>query len=531
MTIADALRRHWREAALALLFAIPWLSLLALGLLWLWQGGHVLVWAVAAAALALAALPLQRAVRRQADAEARLALGDLAAPASGWNAPERAAWVQVLAMADAAAPLSFTETEPPLALVRDTVAAVARHFHPEAGDPWAQFTFPEVLLLAERLARDLRREALRHIPGIRAMRLSHLLWVRRQSVRYGETARRGWRIGYGLWRAARATLNPLQAAVQEAREFITGKTQDVLSHRLRAYATRLLVLEVGRAAIDLYSGRLALSEDDLNAAREHDLAGPEAEIVAPVRILLAGQVNAGKSSLVNALAQEVRCAVGPLPTTAGAAEHPLALEGRPAVVLVDTAGLGDRAAIAELLRQAARADLVLWVAAATQPAREPDRIHLEALRSWAATQLERRPPPVLLALTHVDELRPAAEWSPPYDIATPVRPKAQAIRSALDAVARALDVPADTVVPVAMPPGRDAYNLDALWGRIALELDEAKLVQLDRLRLGRSAIRLREIARQLGSAGRLIVKGIIEAPAASPPAGSPPRPGERGAGE
>jgi len=181
------------------------------------------------------------------------------------------------------------------------------------------------------------------------------------------------------------------------------------------------------------------------------------------------------------------------------------------VVLVDTAGLGDgAAATAALLRQAARADLVLWVAAATQPARGPDRTHLEAVRAWARAQVDRRPPPVLLALTHVDQLRPAAEWAPPYDVATPSAAKARAIRAAMDAVGRALDVQADAVVPVAMPPGRDPYNLDALWARIALELDEAKLVQLDRLRLGHARIGMRELAAQLGNAGRIIVKGIIE---------------------
>jgi hypothetical protein len=40
----------------------------------------------------------------------------------------------------------------------------------------------------------------------------------------------------------------------------------------------------------------------------------------------------------------------------------------------------------------------------------------------------------------------------------------------------------DAIVPIAMPPGRQSYNLDALWARIAIDLDEAKLVQLDRLR-------------------------------------------------
>ncbi len=60
MTFVDPLRRHWREALLALLVALPWLSLLALGIVWLWQGGHVLAWAAVAAALALIAWPLRR---------------------------------------------------------------------------------------------------------------------------------------------------------------------------------------------------------------------------------------------------------------------------------------------------------------------------------------------------------------------------------------------------------------------------------------------------------------------------------------
>ena len=56
-----------------------------------------------------------------------------------------------------------------------------------------------------------------------------------------------------------------------------------------------------------------------------------------------------------------------------------------------------------------------------------------------------------------------------------------------------------------MPPGQESYNLDALWARIAVELDEAKLVQLDRLRIGQKGLRLREVAIQLGRAGRTML--------------------------
>ena len=151
----------------------------------------------------------------------------------GWNATEREAWAAVLAIADATPPLSFTETDAIGVLLRSTVEVVARRFHPDDSDPWAQFSLPDALLLAERLCRDIRREALRHIPGARVMRLSHLLWVHRQTGRYGKMAQLGWRLGYGLWRAARAALHPVQAVVQEAKDLIMDQTGGILSHRLR----------------------------------------------------------------------------------------------------------------------------------------------------------------------------------------------------------------------------------------------------------------------------------------------------------
>jgi predicted GTPase len=509
MTVGRTVRRYWPETLLVLAVAVPWLALLLLGMVWLWQGGHVWKWALAAAALGLMAWPLARLVRQRANAEARVALGDIAEPSRGWNAREREAWAQVLAIADATAPLSFAEFDPLFDRACQTVDAVARSLHPEATSAWAQFSLPEVLLLTERLCRDLRREALRHIPGIRTLRLSHLLWVHRQNERYGPAAHTGWKVGYGLWRLVRAVLNPLQAVGQEASGAIVEKTASVLSYRLRAYATRMLVLEVGRAAIDLYSGRLVLSDEEMDSARERDAANAEAP-VEPVRIVLMGQTSAGKSSLLNALAQEIRSAVGPLPTTARASEYRLELEGRPAALLVDMPGL-DEGSAADVRAQAERADLMLWVASAIQPARGPDRASLDHYRAWARAQLARRPPSVLLALTHIDQLRPAGEWAPPYDLGAPTGTKARAIRAAVDAAARALDLPLDAVVPVAMPPGRESYNLDALWARIALEVDDAKLVQLDRLRLSPQRLRLRELADQLARAGRIVVKGIIEA--------------------
>jgi uncharacterized protein len=510
MKLSQPLRRYWPEMLLFLVVALPWLSLVVLGSVWLWQSGLAWVWSLAVALLGLLAWPLAKSVRGRAKKEARLALADIAEPSAAWNGAERDAWSALLQVADTVTPLAFTELEPLIARVRETVEIVAQHFHPEAHDAWAQFTLPEFLLLTERLCRDVRRESLRHIPGAGTIRFSHLLWARRQNRRYGVMARAGWRIGSGLWRIVRAGLNPLQAAGQETSGAFVEKAVNVLSYRMRAYATRLLVLEVGRAAIELYAGRLTLSDDELADARERDMAHISAPDV-PVRIVLIGQVNAGKSSLLNALAQEVRGAVGPVPTTSNAAEYLLEVEGNPVVSIVDTRGFDElKESATELIAQADRADLILWVASATQPARGPDRERLDQVRSWAREQLSRRTPPILLALTHVDELRPVTEWTPPYDVANPAGLKARSIRGAMDAAARALDLPVTAVIPLAVPPNRAPYNLDALWARIAVELDNAKLVQLDRLRISQKALNLRTLAEQFGRAGRTIIKGVIQ---------------------
>ena len=121
----------------------------------------------------------------------------------------------MLAIADKTDPFSFTEIDPLVASARQTIEAVARRFHPEAPTAWAEFTVPEMLLLTERVSRELRREALRHIPGVRDMRLSHVLWVSGNRERYGDVTQTVWSVGYGLWRVVRAVLNPIAAVGQE----------------------------------------------------------------------------------------------------------------------------------------------------------------------------------------------------------------------------------------------------------------------------------------------------------------------------
>lgn len=111
-------------------------------------------------------------------------------------------------------------------------------------------------------------------------------------------------------------------------------------------------------------------------------------LTRPWRVVMAGAVNAGKSSLVNALAGHARTVVSPIPgTTRDLVETRIVLAGWE-IDLVDTAGLRDRPTgaveaegIARAVAAAAAADLVLRVepAAAAPPATVPGRGRHELL--------------------------------------------------------------------------------------------------------------------------------------------------------
>ncbi len=111
MSAVMALCRHWPETLLVCSSPLPWLSLLVLGIVWLWQGGYVWIWALAAGSDRPARLAARAySVKRRAKQEARIALGDLAEPSRGWNAVERDAWTLVLSIADETAPLIFSSS-------------------------------------------------------------------------------------------------------------------------------------------------------------------------------------------------------------------------------------------------------------------------------------------------------------------------------------------------------------------------------------------------------------------------------------
>jgi tRNA modification GTPase len=102
-------------------------------------------------------------------------------------------------------------------------------------------------------------------------------------------------------------------------------------------------------------------------------------LVEPWSVAIAGAPNAGKSSLLNALAGFARSVVSPIPgTTRDAVRVSLAFDGWP-VDLIDTAGLREAPdaleseGVERARAAAADSDLVLWVVDSTGPRPESAR--------------------------------------------------------------------------------------------------------------------------------------------------------------
>jgi predicted GTPase len=152
-------------------------------------------------------------------------------------------------------------------------------------------------------------------------------------------------------------------------------------------------------------------------------------------------------------------------------------------------------------------DLVLVVCSARSAAREADRRLLDALNAFFQQQPDRAVPPAVVALTHIDQVRPLREWNPPYDLAHPQGAKAEQIVDAVRAVAADLRMPLERVVPVCLHPER-IYNVDeALIPAISQSLPDAMRVKYLRcLRQFHNDDYWKRLWQQAVNSGRLLLK-------------------------
>lgn len=506
---ARRLARYVRMAVLGAGLIVPTLTLIPLGSLWLWEHGLVLYWALAVCLFTVVAFVLQRRLF-----PAPVEDGPRAAVETGEVKPdaltpaEEQAWAEVERLAAAIDPAALANRDQLWAKGLETVDAVARSFHPSIKDPLWQFTVIEALALSERVSVRMREAVADHVPFGDRLTVSQLmkLWSWRGAIDVAERA-------YDAWRVVRL-FNPLSAATQEVREQLQKRLYAWGKDQVARRVAEAYVREVGRAAIDLYSGKLSVTEADLARHRSDAAARDRAQMLAdtpePLRLLVGGQTGAGKSSLVNAMAAQVMAAVDVLPATVGFTPYALNREGLPAAIVLDSPGLNAGEPGDAIIAQSQDCDLLLWVVSAARADRDVDRSALMQFRSHFAAQPNRRRPPLLLVITHIDRLRPFKEWEPPYDLADAGKEKARSIRAATEAIAAELGFSAEDAVPVCLSPACGSYNVDALWGRILATLPEAQRAQLVRRLRDRTArVDWGRVWSQARNAGRVIARTVI----------------------
>jgi uncharacterized protein len=483
MKASQTPRRIPRAALLAVALLLPAASLIPLGTLWLWQHGYVLYWAIGTLLAVATVYGLEkRLIAPLASTAPSADVGDRGEDRRGdhqdgaWTPRQIEAWEDVMGFAASAQAERMSSRDAVLGLALETVELVAKRLHPERGDPLLQFTMPEALAVIERASANLRGFLVTSFPLGDSITVAQLMWLYRwrSALQLAEK-------GYDLWRIVRL-LNPVTAATQEVRERLTRQLYEAGREHLARRLASAFVKEVGRAAIDLYGGNLRITADELRshvtAGSRNDLATAATHQAEPLRILLAGQTGAGKSSLLNALAGALRAAVDTLPATGGLTAHRLTHEGMPAALVVDSPGITARGGLHDLVAAAHDCDMMLWVSSATRAARDIDARALAAIRKQFAAERDRHRPPMLLILTHIDQLRPFMEWEPPYDVAAATRAKAVSIRDAMDAAGRDLGFASNEIIPVRVDAAVAPYNVDTLWAKLIELLPDGQRARL-----------------------------------------------------
>lgn len=205
----------------------------------------------------------------------------------------------------------------------------------------------------------------------------------------GEFARRAFANGKLDLAQAEGLIDLIDAETEGQRRQALTQATGALSRLYEGWRTDLVgALALVEAAID-FSDEADVSDKAveqaeaaagalLTALQSHLADGHRGEILRDgFRIVLAGPPNAGKSSLLNALARRDAAIVSAeAGTTRDVIEVRLDLDGLP-VIVSDTAGIREATGFVEAegirrtLAQARAADLVIWLTDASEPRLEP----------------------------------------------------------------------------------------------------------------------------------------------------------------
>ena len=459
------MRKYAFEIISILLFVLPFVSLMVLGVVWIFEGHQTLHWLLTLLAIsAVGGLTLKTTLARKPQPKLVLTVNPSYTPA------EKEAWRRVQVIAHGLDIRQIDSVDACAALVERVSKDVSTTLNPEKTDAHYEFTAPEALRALSQKSAQLSEYIEKNIPASNLLSIRVLIQLHRN---------KHWAyFVVDTWKYISLARNIAMPAEGLARILLNNAGEmagNAGSRRLIENLSKKIVTEIGEAAIELYGGRFK-SQAILPPSEPEPLAKPPV-----VRILLLGQANAGKSTLVNALANMSLAPVQATPTPVGSKEFRISADASEAgeVVLIDYPGFTSATDEKAFVGAALAADCILWVTAATVPGRAPELNARRVIRRVFEERPHLPAPVEILVVSKVDQLNPPREWAPPYDIENGHSMKCINIRNARDAAADVLKFSQHDTVTTAIRDGV-AFNIGGLWKRIGDKLPEAEQVALRR---------------------------------------------------
>ncbi|GEM_PF-800445 len=550
-------RLRWLWILIFAVSAIPYLLLLLFGGIWLWEHGCLWQYFAGLIVLTATAWAAIRYLARPSLASPKA----FAFPSPYGSSPldERARQaVERIARQVETGETPLDSAETAKALLLNLLEAVAAVYHADSRQAVLQVPLPDVLKLVELVTADLRNIVSQKVPGSHVLTVAD--WIR--IPQWWQTSQWGWFLyrlvtiplapGTALLRELRFFLlgRVTQSSLQTTNLLLKGYAVRRLGHyAIELYSGRIVAEERELSQFTSIVGRKTADQADslrqmyLSTCRE------------PYRVLVVGQTKAGKSSCINALIGSPQASVDSVAATEGihayrvpsqrlrmtdetgeikhtgetkrineterteeieridetvetTATDPLdgglGTENQPEVYLLDTPGYGDDAgesAFQRLLSELNDCDVLLLVCTARHASRKADREFLAAMLRHFAQNPQEVAPGVIVAGTGIDQLRPLAEWDPPYDPDNPVRPKEKAIAAFLQALAEDLQIPRNRVCGVCTARDRQWNIRGGLLPLLQQALREADPRRRRRHLHGyRNTTRLGKLFKQIGHA-------------------------------
>jgi len=461
-----------------LFYILPLLCLLSLGLLWLFENGKLFYFIpIFLLSSLIGYFIFKFSVKRSLQF---LSVYEPQVPE--WsNQKDESAWDIVRVYQERISKKEYNPENPDdyLKISRNLLKDLSSHYYPDRQDPELEVSIPHLLHALSRTIDDLNVQ-IKKIPA------SHLITI--NSIRKTHRSYKKIKKYYDFAQFFYLVLRPKTILFQWIKKNMTK----LLMENISAWFMGTFVFFFGQRIIELYGGKILLTEDYFDDAKisEKSQKGMErsrefAEKVKeqPVTITVCGQVNSGKSSLINAIFGDMKSATDRLPATDGIIPFVLKEpDDENCLIIYDTPGYeaaGEKY-LSIILKQALESDIIILCSFATNAAREPDRIFLEKMRE-RIDKSGKFFPPVIIVTAGIDLIRPVTVWSVPFDLVNPQTNKEIMISKMVDVVKKELGESIKGIVPVCLLEEK-LYNVsETLIPTIYNFLPEAKRALLFRV--------------------------------------------------